>query len=78
MKHNDILIEIQSLGGQLSRRGFLKLSGAAGGADEVLRQRVPVQGVQGENKQAGLRRVLCPQVGLFDGLNYLFVAVARR
>ena len=31
MKHNDILIEIQSLGGQLSRRGFLKLSGAAGG-----------------------------------------------
>ncbi len=31
MKHNDILIDIQSLGGQLSRRGFLKLSGAAGG-----------------------------------------------
>ena len=31
MKHNDILAEIQALGGPLSRRGFLKLSGAAGG-----------------------------------------------
>ena len=31
MKHNDILAEIQTLGGPLSRRGFLKLSGAAGG-----------------------------------------------
>ena len=31
MKHNDILAEIQGLGGPLSRRGFLKLSGAAGG-----------------------------------------------